>query len=433
MKSKRTYRTESVERIDVARLTRDWVPQAPVTVAVDAAKTKFVAAVSCGQQRVLVRWEHPRQSEIWLTLLDRLRELGHEPSVVMEPTGTYGDALRHQLYVRRMAVYRVQPKHVHDGAELFDGVPSSHDAKAAAMIEWLHAQGRSARWVPKAQTERQLRGWVELREVHAKPLEQLRGRLEALLARYFPELEQVVDVDCRSVLKLLAQMPSPTAIAAESDAVTKLLWSASRGRIGTQRVAALLQAASRSLGVAMLPSEENLLAAIAREMVRHLDELKQIDEAIAGAVDEVAELSAMRQTLGAVTTAVIVAHTGSPAEYGSAGAFEKACGLNLKERSSGNHQGRLGLTKRGPSIVRRYLYLAALRLIREDPVVVAWYQRRRSYGQSKLKAVVAVMRKLARALVHLARGEPWDPSKLFDVRRLRPRTEVQSLEVPMSC
>jgi len=35
-----------------------------------------------------------------------------------------------------------------------------------------------------------------------------------------------------------------------------------------------------------------------------------------------------------------------------------------------------------------------------------------------LKAIVAVMRKVARALWHVARGETFDVTKLFDVRRL---------------
>ena len=35
-----------------------------------------------------------------------------------------------------------------------------------------------------------------------------------------------------------------------------------------------------------------------------------------------------------------------------------------------------------------------------------------------MKAVVALMRKLARAMVHVARGEPFVATKLFDVRRL---------------
>ncbi len=78
------------------------------------------------------------------------------------------------------------------------------------------------------------------------------------------------------------------------------------------------------------------------------------------------------------------------------------------------------LTKRGPGVVRHLIYLATLRVIEANRVVRVWYRGRASWQQeSKLKAVVAVMRKLVRALWHVARGAEFDATKLFDVRRLQ--------------
>ena len=48
--------------------------------------------------------------------------------------------------------------------------------------------------------------------------------------------------------------------------------------------------------------------------------------------------------------------------------------FNLKEKSSGQFQGRLKLSKRGSSTARKYLFLAALRLIQNDPVIAKWYR-----------------------------------------------------------
>ncbi len=50
----------------------------------------------------------------------------------------------------------------------------------------------------------------------------------------------------------------------------------------------------------------------------------------------------------------------------------------------------------------------------------AWYERRTCYRVGhKTPALVAVMRKAAKALWHLARGEAFDPAKF--VRRASPR------------
>ena len=81
--------------------------------------------------------------------------------------------------------------------------------------------------------------------------------------------------------------------------------------------------------------------------------------------------------------------------------------------------GKLKITKRGSGIARKFLYLAALRLIKDDAVAAAWYRNRKCYrAELKKKAVVAVMRKLVRALFHVARGSAFDSTKLFDTRRL---------------
>ncbi len=126
------------------------------------------------------------------------------------------------------------------------------------------------------------------------------------------------------------------------------------------------------------------------------------------------------EVVGKATAAVLTSEVGSPLSFPNARAFEKSSGLNLREHSSGKQKGRLTITRRGSGQGRKYLYLAVLRLVQQDPVVRAWYKKKveRDGGKSKLKAVVAVMRKLIRALWHVARGARFDSSKLFDTTRL---------------
>jgi hypothetical protein len=52
-------------------------------------------------------------------------------------------------------------------------------------------------------------------------------------------------------------------------------------------------------------------------------------------------------------------------------------------------------------------------------VIAAWYQKKvKRDGGLKSKAMIAVMRKLALSLWHVARGEAFDSRKLFDTRAL---------------
>ena len=89
-------------------------------------------------------------------------------------------------------------------------------------------------------------------------------------------------------------------------------------------------------------------------------------------------------------------------------------GLNLAERSSGKWQGKLKISKRGSSKVRRWLYLAALRWLKDEPVR-SWYLRQKVQRRGEGKpAVIGVMRKLALALYQIAaRGQRFDRQQLY--------------------
>ena len=73
----------------------------------------------------------------------------------------------------------------------------------------------------------------------------------------------------------------------------------------------------------------------------------------------------------------------------------------------------------GSRRARQYLWLAVCRWVRQDAVAHAWYQRKvaRDAGK-KAKAIVALMRKLAGALYHIGRGDPYDATKLFAIKDL---------------
>ncbi len=71
-------------------------------------------------------------------------------------------------------------------------------------------------------------------------------------------------------------------------------------------------------------------------------------------------------------------------------------------------------------VARLFLYLAVLCWIQRDAVARAWYvsKVKRQGGLFKSKAVIALMRKLALGLWHVARGAEFDSTLLFDTLRL---------------
>ena len=421
MKRKRTYKATRVEQVRLETLLP--VLAAGCIVALDVAKQKFLVALAtlAGEVVEVFRFDHPTETRKFLSLVSELgaHVAPGQLKVAMEPTGTYGDAVRQQLVAQGRTVCMVAPKRTHDSQALFDNVSSLHDAKSAVLVAKLCSMGLSTEWTEPHPTRRRLRALIELRGHDLAQEERCFGRIEALLARHWPEFGRWMDArEQKSALKLLAKYPSPARVHAERQTVRAFLSETSRGQLSAELIEGVVTEAGATLGVPMFPEEELQLSALAKQAL----ESRQRADGLEAEMEKLAEgdevFGRLKRLMGRYSAAVIVTLC-DPRQYAKAGQLEKACGLNLKEKSSGEHAGRVSLTKRGPALVRKILYLFALRMIQQSPVTRAWYMKRRGYTEeSKQRAVVAVMRKLARAIFHVARGEEFDDHKLFDVRRL---------------
>jgi transposase len=334
----------------------------------------------------------------------------------MEPSGTYGDALAWQLRRREVALYRVSPKRVHDAAEVFDGVPSLHDAKAAYLIGRLHLQGIGQPWPQPGATRRTLKAVLTELRVCKERQQGATSRLEAHLSRHWPEGPGLLGLDSVTLLELVRTYGDPASVSADRPGAAALMHRTARAGLSEDKIRAVLASAAHSLGVPCLKAERELLQWLATDVLQARQQVHRIERRIAHHVDHEPVLASLATVIGTVSAAVLLAAPGSPRDYPDAASYLKALGLNLKERSSGKHKGQLKITKRGPSVARFYLYFAALRLIARDPLVKRWYESRinRPGGAPKNKSVIALMRKLAKALWHVARGAAFTTDKLFN-------------------
>lgn len=145
MKS-RAYRAVDVNRIAA---TTGWQERdaAVVHAGLDVGKEFIYCTLRWAAGDFERPWRTRHPSEVG-RLAELLAEVGRGRRllVALEPTGTYGDALRQALQRAGVTVQRVSPKQAADYAEVFDGVPSQHDGKDAAVVAELAAQGKSWPW-----------------------------------------------------------------------------------------------------------------------------------------------------------------------------------------------------------------------------------------------------------------------------------------------
>jgi transposase len=416
---KNIYKSKKVKDLNVEKLC-ETVENKRIVFGIDVAKEDMYAVFMDDARSVLLtlKWKHPQESQQVLDLLALLPCSRLEAA--MEPSGTYGDSFRFQLQQIGIDVFRVSSKKSHDFREVYDGVPSSHDAKSSAIVARLHFDGFSAVWEDQSEEVKKLSAAISVMDIHNDHYYRLLNRLEALLARHWPELVTYLDLGTASLQELLIEFGSPKAVAAAPDKAQKLLRRVGQSLLDQAKIDAVIASASSTLGVSMIEEERQLIIHIAQDVRQAYKKAQKAKRKVERLSQENATVSQMSSLVGKVTAAVLYATLGEPSDYSCASAYVKGLGLNLKERSSGKHQGQLKITKRGPSIDRQYLYLAVLRLIQKDEYFRKWYERKvKRDGGKKGRALVALMRKLAKALWYVGQGNPFYARLLFDSHRLK--------------
>ncbi|SMQ81430.1 Transposase IS116/IS110/IS902 family protein [Bacillus sp. OV166] len=94
--------------------------------------------------------------------------------------------------------------------------------------------------------------------------------------------------------------------------------------------------------------------------------------------------------------------------------LRRHAGLHLAEASSGKWKGQIVISKRGRSRLRRFLYLATMSLVMNNPEFKAIHTTNVKVKKiKKMKSIIKLVGKLARVFVGIAkRNESYCPEKL---------------------
>jgi transposase len=385
-------------------------------VGFDIGKFEILAMLRWGPADFERPWRvrNPGQIPELIRLLRQLAD-GRRLRLALEPSGTYGDPLRQACHDAHLQLWRVSPKAAHDYAEIFDGTPSQHDGKDAAVVAELAALGKASLWpyTTAAPWEQELAFWVDWLQAQRQLLVLWSGRLEGLLARHWPEATRTLKLTSATLLRALAHYGGPQALAADGAAAARL--AAWGGRwLDAAKVQQLLAAAQSSVGIRQGAVQIRQVQQYAAQALQARRQVRRCRRELTRLVHGREVLEAQASVVGSATACVLWASVGDPRNYSCGQAYRKAMGLNLKEHSSGTHQGQLHISKRGKAQTRHWLYLAALRLVKEAGVG-AWYQAKKARdGQEAKRALVAVMRKLVLALYQVgAKGATFEARRLF--------------------
>jgi transposase len=360
--------------------------------------------------------------------LDRaMEQAGAERVVVaMEPSGHYWKPLARFLLAEGITVVLVNPMHVKRTKETDDNSPAKNDRKDAFIIADLARQGKFLNcMLPQGV-------YAELRVLSQGRQEQMRKRnaavcqLRAILDEYFPEFETVFKDPLGKTAQLLlgiCPFPSDLAGLSEKDLVAAMKQVATFA-VRRKPMRLLLEAATNSIGVREgLQAARLRLRSILAEVQFWHTQLAQTQQAMARAVVDtgVGQYLLSIRGVGIITVAGFLGEVGDLSRYEDWRQVRKLAGLNLGDNSSGEHNGRQKITKRGRPFLRCLLYQVTLTLVAHNPQFKALYyffKSRQANPLKKKQALVAVACKLLRVMFCLATEEKmYDPAKFFGPAR----------------
>lgn len=331
-----------------------------------------------------------------------------EVLVGFESTGPYAEPPTHFLRQKPVQLVQVNPMHSKRLKELTGNSPNKTDRKDPRVIADVMMLGHSLTVVVPEGAAAELRRLTHARQRAIEGRTALLNQLQHLLVVIFPEFLQVIKtVSCKTGLYLARHCPTPEAVLALGlDELSLRMRHVSRGKMGHQRAMQLFQAARYSVGV----SEGR--RSICEEIGYLVDQIQQANAFVKRTESQMRlyleqvpyspYLLSIRG-IGLVTVAGLIGEVGDFRQFQTISEITKLAGLDLFEISSGKHRGKRRISKRGRALMRKLLYFAAINTVKSNGIMHAPYSRMVDRGMPKIKALVAISRKLLAVMFALVR------------------------------
>lgn len=180
----------------------------------------------------------------------------------------------------------------------------------------------------------------------------------------------------------------------------------SRGRIGQERAKELHEAAGKSIGISegkqsivleiehlvgRIEAEDQFVDSLEKQMFVYLQQIPYSQNILS------------IKGIGEVTVAGLIGEVGDFKKFDTISEVMKLAGLDLYEISSGRHKGQRRISKRGRSLMRKLLFFAAINAVKSKGIMYEKYHQMLDRGMLKMKALVAISRKLLMLIFALAR------------------------------
>lgn len=360
----------------------------------------------------------------WIRSLQEMKNL-NAAIVGMEPTGHYWKNISKWLAEQAIEVVTVNPHLVKRNKENRDNTQSKSDKKDALVIADMVKNGYYSFISPSSESFEKLRVLISNRDVIVKRIVSSTNQIHRWVDIVFPELRQVFkDITCKGAIATLRLFPAPEDIALLEPLDVMRGWkSLMQRQPGPKKAQLIIQLAKSSIGTAQaLDAYKFHLEQLLEEYDLTIKQLDRVELQIREVLYKIpfAKKLLMIKGISEISLAGILGEAGDLSGFSHGNSLLRHAGLHLAEASSGKWKGQIVISKRGRSRLRRFLFLATVSLVINNPEFKAIHAHNvKVKKMKKMKSIMKLVGKLARIFVGIAkRNEAYSPSKLQETMPL---------------
>jgi transposase len=345
----------------------------------------------------------------WTKLLEFQKGHNLEEIVVgFESTGPYAEPMLHFLKKKKVTLVQTNPMHTKRLKELTGNLPNKTDEKDPKVIADVIALGHALTLVIPEGPAAELRRLSQARERAMKSRTSMSNQLQHLLFVIFPEFSWTMKhMKSKSVLYLVENCPTPESIIRMGmESLCAILRKISRGKLGQKCAKEIFEAAQKSIGIS--EGQESILMEISHLVLNIRNEdcfIESLERQMKHYLEQIPYSHSILSIkgIGEVTAAGLIGEVGDFRKFSTISEITKLAGLDLYEISSGRKKGQRRISKRGRSYLRKILFFAAINVVRSKGILHAQYQQMLDRGMPKIKALIAICRKLLRITFAIVR------------------------------
>jgi len=382
-----------------------------IYVGVDIAKSDHcLAAIDESGRVVLKPTTIGHDAEGFRRLGALLGQLGSPETVVvgMEATGHYWVLLAEEIQRLGWTPQIFNPILSADAGRTSVRGRKTDEDDAVVIAKVLRDGDYNAVRLPDAAMGK-LKQLCRYRQLAVERSANIKKRLIGLLDLVFPEFVQHFSepygVTARAVL---SKTPSARLLAAQpAKAFVALVRKASHGRLGLERVQALIATAKTSIAVGRTDEATELaIRMTAQEIALLDDQIRTYDIQIAAANPVGKDVIMTIPGIGPVLAAVILAEIGSIDRFRAGNGVHRLlafAGLDPRIRESGQWTGKIRMSKRGSRTLRTAIWRAAFIAKGHEAFRDIYDRHRKIMKQPSKVALSHVARKLVQAIYGVLR------------------------------